>query len=234
MAMQWLAIALGGASGAVLRFLVATGVTQQLGRDFPYGTLAVNVIGSFLLGLLTEGLLVQRTFLAFDYRAAILIGFIGAFTTFSTFSLDTVYLVQQGNIEKALLNIALSVGSCLLMIALGLKCGQYLALLDLAYRIVLLNAIGALLIGCLSAWLLPKAAIDPLYKWLLLLIIVGLYVLSAGFYGLLTQVEQQALETTITSELLWLNFIINTVVILWVLGLSYWLTLYLLNNVTQS
>jgi fluoride exporter len=57
---QLIAVALGGSLGSVLRFLVSTGVYQWLGRGFPYGTLAVNVIGSFLIGLLAEALILQR------------------------------------------------------------------------------------------------------------------------------------------------------------------------------
>ncbi|MDP3840813.1 MAG: CrcB family protein [Methylococcales bacterium] len=90
---QLIVVALGGACGAITRFLVSSGIYQWLGRDFPYGTLVVNVIGSFLMGLLTEGLILHRISIGMEYRAAILIGFIGAFTTFSTFSLETFYLL---------------------------------------------------------------------------------------------------------------------------------------------
>ena len=84
---QLIVVAFGGAAGAVVRFLVSTGIYQWLGRDFPFGTLVVNVVGSFLIGLLTEALILQRIAIGVEYRAAILIGFIGEFTTFSTFSL---------------------------------------------------------------------------------------------------------------------------------------------------
>ncbi|MGZ8223524.1 MAG: fluoride efflux transporter FluC [Methylobacter sp.] len=82
---QLLAVALGGSFGAVVRFLVSSGIHQWLGRGFPYGTLVVNIVGSFLIGLLTEALILQRIAMTLEYRAAILTGFIGAFTTFSTF-----------------------------------------------------------------------------------------------------------------------------------------------------
>ncbi|MBT3506356.1 MAG: fluoride efflux transporter CrcB, partial [Methylococcales bacterium] len=65
---QIYAVAFGGALGAVLRFLISTGVYQWLGRGFPYGTLAVNIIGSFLIGLMTEALVVQRVALGDEYR----------------------------------------------------------------------------------------------------------------------------------------------------------------------
>ncbi|MGZ8145045.1 MAG: fluoride efflux transporter FluC, partial [Methylosarcina sp.] len=66
---QLLAVALGGACGSVLRFLVSTGFYQWLGRGFPFGTLAVNIIGSFLIGLLAEALILQRITFTLEYRA---------------------------------------------------------------------------------------------------------------------------------------------------------------------
>ena len=109
--LQILAIAGGGAVGAVARFLVSTGVYRLLGRDFPWGTLAVNVLGSFGMGLLFV-LLLERSLVSPELRAAILIGFLGSFTTFSTFSLETLTLVEQGEALRALLNVALSVLLC--------------------------------------------------------------------------------------------------------------------------
>ena len=93
--LQILAIAGGGALGAVARFGVSTSVYRWLGRDFPWGTLAVNGLGSFAMGLLFV-LLLERALLAPELRAAVLIGFLGSFTTFSTFSLETLTLVEQG------------------------------------------------------------------------------------------------------------------------------------------
>ena len=113
--LQILAIAGGGAVGAVARFLVSTGVYRLFGRDFPWGTLAVNVFGSFGMGLLFV-LLLERSLIGPEARAAILVGFLGSFTTFSTFSLETLTLVEQGEMLRALLNVAASlllcVGAC--------------------------------------------------------------------------------------------------------------------------
>lgn len=120
---QLIAIALGGSVGAVARFLVSTGIYAWLGRAFPHGTLFVNVSGSFLMGFLTE-LMLQRFSLAVETRAAILVGFLGAYTTFSTFALETLYLFEEGNLAKAGLNILLSTVLCLTAVWIGLALGR--------------------------------------------------------------------------------------------------------------
>lgn len=109
---QVAAIAAGGAIGAVLRFWLSTAVYQLLGRSFPYGTLAVNVIGSLAMGLLFV-LFTERMSLGPEWRAAILIGLLGSFTTFSTFSIETLNLVEQAYYLKALLNVIVSVVACI-------------------------------------------------------------------------------------------------------------------------
>jgi len=106
------AIAAGGALGAVSRFGVSTGVYRLLGRDFPWGTLVVNLVGSLLMGALFV-LFIERSAVAAEWRSAVLIGFLGAFTTFSTFSLETLALVEQGEMLRALLNIGASLLLCL-------------------------------------------------------------------------------------------------------------------------
>ncbi len=122
---QTLAIAAGGAFGAVARFWVSTGVYQWLGRSFPFGTLAVNVLGSFAMGLLAI-LLVERLSLGPEWRAMILIGFLGAFTTFSTFSFETLNLIEAGSFGKAGLNMAVSVIACVLAVWAGVIAGRQL------------------------------------------------------------------------------------------------------------
>lgn len=120
-----LAIATGGAAGALLRFWCSQTVHGLLGRGFPYGTLTVNVIGSFLMGMLFV-LLNERLAATVEWRALLLIGMLGAFTTFSTFSIETLNLVEQGEIYKAGLNVLLSVGLCLCACWLGLILGRQL------------------------------------------------------------------------------------------------------------
>lgn len=122
---QVLAIAAGGAVGAVLRFWVSGGVYALVGRGFPYGTLAVNVSGSLIMGLLYV-LMLDRMSLAPEWRAAILIGLLGAFTTFSTFSIETLNLIEQTAYLKAGLNMAVSVVACLAAVWLGVLIGRQL------------------------------------------------------------------------------------------------------------
>ncbi len=121
--MQVIVIAGGGAVGAVLRFWVSTGVYQLLGRSFPWGTLAVNVIGSFMMGLLFV-LFLERSMVSGELRGAVLIGLLGAFTTFSTFSIETLTLIEQADYLKALLNALLSVTVCILACWAGLALGR--------------------------------------------------------------------------------------------------------------
>lgn len=121
--MQLLAIATGGAVGAVLRFLMSSWVYTWLGRGFPYGTLTVNVLGSLLMGLLSV-LLIERLSLGPEWRAAILIGLLGGFTTFSTFSIETLNLIESGEHAKALTNAALSVVLCIAAAWAGVIAGR--------------------------------------------------------------------------------------------------------------
>ena len=123
--MQIFAIAGGGALGALGRFWVSTGVYRVLGRDFPWGTLAVNTLGSFLMGLLFV-LFIDRLAAGPEVRAAVLVGFLGAFTTFSTFSIETLALIEEGYLGRAFLNMWVSVLVCLLACWAGVLLGRSL------------------------------------------------------------------------------------------------------------
>jgi CrcB protein len=122
---QSIAIAAGGALGALLRYWVSNGVHAFLGRDFPYGTLAVNVLGSLAMGLLYV-LLLERSAAGPEWRALLLVGVLGAFTTFSTFSIETLTLLEDGALLRASLNIALSVVVCIAAAWLGVNVARSL------------------------------------------------------------------------------------------------------------
>jgi len=120
-----LAIAAGGAVGALLRYWMSSGTHALLGRGFPYGTLVVNVLGSFAIGFLFV-LFLERMTLSGEWRAGILVGVIGAFTTLSTVSIETLNLLEEGAHLKASLNVALSVALCLAGAWFGLLLGRTL------------------------------------------------------------------------------------------------------------
>lgn len=119
-----LAVAFGGAAGSVARYWVANAVYDWLGRDFPYGTLTVNVVGGLLMGFLTE-LLVARYAVAVEWRLLLLVGFLGGFTTFSTFSMDTWLLLHEGEFAKAALNALSSVVLCVVAVWIGLHLASW-------------------------------------------------------------------------------------------------------------
>lgn len=119
------AIAIGGALGAVMRYLASTSVHSLFGSAFPYGTLTVNVIGSLLMGFISI-LLLERLMIEEFWRPIIIIGFLGAFTTFSTFSMETFNLIQTGDMAKAFLNMFLNVSFCLAATWIGVIAGRQL------------------------------------------------------------------------------------------------------------
>jgi CrcB protein len=118
----YIAIAFGGSLGAVCRYWVSTSTNHWLGDGFPYGTLTVNVIGSIVIGFLTI-LLADRLNVSNEVRLGLIVGFLGAFTTFSAFALDTVYLIDNGAILKAVTYGLVSV----ILSVLGVLVGIYTA-----------------------------------------------------------------------------------------------------------
>ena len=110
-------IAAGGSVGAVLRFLISFYVNKWLGTSFAYGTLSVNVIGSFIIGFLA--LYFEQT-ISPNLKAMLITGMLGALTTFSTFSLETVTMLQQGLYFKGFLNVALNAALTLTATILGM------------------------------------------------------------------------------------------------------------------
>jgi len=106
-------IAAGGATGACLRYFVTSSVDSLFGKHMPFGTLTVNVVGSFALALL-YGFIERHELADSPYRALIGVGLLGAFTTFSTFSVETLTLLENGLWLKAAANVFLNVGACLI------------------------------------------------------------------------------------------------------------------------
>ena len=107
-----LAIAAGGAVGAVTRYLLTVQIGHVLGLGFPYGTLIINIVGSMFLGALVEGLALFWS-VGNDFRAFLVVGVLGSFTTFSTFSLDVMVMFNRGVILPASLYVLASVGLAL-------------------------------------------------------------------------------------------------------------------------
>ena len=123
--MQLLLVGLGGFAGAVMRWLVDGWVSERNPTAFPFGTLVVNLTGSFLLGVLFAWV-IERNVLPADVRAPVMIGFIGAYTTFSTFMLESWRLVEDGAWALATANLIGSVVLGLVAVVAGLAVGRAL------------------------------------------------------------------------------------------------------------
>ena len=120
MTMQlFLAMAIGGAIGSILRFLLSEHIQKLSTSGFPFGILLVNVLGSFLVGLLAT-LFIERLHLNDMWRALVLIGFLGGFTTFSSFSIDAVNLLLQGFQWQGIIYIFSTMLFCLLATWFGI------------------------------------------------------------------------------------------------------------------
>ena len=117
--MKILYLGIFGGLGCVARYMISGWVYNLAGKSLPYGTLAVNVIGSLLLGLIMEGSL-RSTLLSPELRFGITVGFLSGFTTFSTFSYETVRLLEEGSLVAAGANILLSVTVCVAAALIGI------------------------------------------------------------------------------------------------------------------
>jgi CrcB protein len=119
-------IALGGASGAVSRYLLATWAHGLWEGKLPVGTLLVNMLGSFAIGIIYV-LLVERQLIHPDWRGVLMVGFLGAFTTFSTFSLETISLLEAGHIAHAMAYMLGSAILCVVMTGVAIQLTRMLA-----------------------------------------------------------------------------------------------------------
>lgn len=119
-----LQVALGGAIGAVLRYLTNVGAKQAFGPGYPYGTLIVNIVGSFLMGFLVVYLARKG---GNDLAPFLMTGVLGGFTTFSAFSLDTLTIWERGEPVSAFLYVAVSVLASLAAIVAGLSVARSFA-----------------------------------------------------------------------------------------------------------
>jgi CrcB protein len=118
----YIAIAIGGTIGCWSRYAMTNLVQTVYGKDFPYATMSINLLGSFLMGFLFIATL-ERLTISPDLRTGILTGGLGGFTTFSTFEMETFLLIEQGSFARAALYVLLSVG----LGFLGAFAGVYLA-----------------------------------------------------------------------------------------------------------
>jgi fluoride exporter len=121
----YLAVAIGGTLGCWARYAMTLLVQGVLGSAFPYATLSINVIGSFFMGLIFTGTL-ERITVSPHLRLGILTGFLGGFTTFSTFAMETLLLAEQGETGKSALYIVLSVAVGVAAAAAGAYLGRNL------------------------------------------------------------------------------------------------------------
>jgi len=121
MIVETLAVASGGAIGAALRYYISVGIHSKLGVTFPYGTLFVNMLGCFILGI-TAAFCLRHPEMPLPVKLFVITGLLGGLTTFSTFSLETFELLLN-NTVMGFINIALSICGGLALIALGMRAG---------------------------------------------------------------------------------------------------------------
>lgn len=120
---KWINLMIGGITGTIARYLLAGFVYETMGTTFPYGTLIVNLVGCFIIGFLAS-LAEDKFILGPQARILLMVGFCGAFTTFSTFMLETANLMKDGENLRAFLNVALSVVLGFLLFKLGTILGD--------------------------------------------------------------------------------------------------------------
>ncbi|MGK3964134.1 fluoride efflux transporter CrcB [Sorangium sp. So ce118] len=122
---RWFWIGLGGAAGTLARYGLSTWCQQRFGAGFPYGTLAVNVLGSFLLGVILQ-IAATTELLSPTLRLALSTGVMGGFTTYSSFNYETIKLFEEGAWWVGVLNVVVTVAGCLIAGVLGMAVARRL------------------------------------------------------------------------------------------------------------
>ncbi len=121
--MKWLGLILGGILGTLARYIFGGAIYRLAGTDFPYGTLAVNLSGCFVIGFLAA-IADEKFLLGPNAKIFLMVGFCGAYTTFSTFMLETANLIKDGEMGRAFLNVAGSVVIGFIALRLGVLLGE--------------------------------------------------------------------------------------------------------------
>jgi len=116
--LKYVMVGMGGFVGAITRFWVGVYIANRMGTRFPYGTFVINISGSFIIGLVIT-VLAERSSLSPNWRYLIPIGFVGAYTTFSTFEFETLRAIQDGQIAIGMLNVFGSVIAGFIAVWLG-------------------------------------------------------------------------------------------------------------------
>ena len=124
--MHWLAVAVGGALGAMARYGVSSIIFNPSSQKFPWATMSVNVLGSFVMGLLFV-IIVEKGALPTEMRSLLMIGFLGAFTTFSTFSLELLLMIERGEWVLSLVYAFASLVSCFAGVYFGAQFARWLS-----------------------------------------------------------------------------------------------------------
>jgi CrcB protein len=126
--LTYLWIAIGSALGGMARYGLSRAIALRLGETFPWGTLTVNVIGSFVIGFIASiSGPDSRLLIPSDARTFMMVGLCGGFTTFSSFSLQTLELIRNRDFAEAGGNILLSVAACMAAVAIGYIAGNFMA-----------------------------------------------------------------------------------------------------------
>ena len=112
-------VGMGGALGAISRMLISNYINRNFSLTFPIGILTVNILGSFIIGLIMGGMYLKVNLGDIKFLPFLVTGFLGRFTTFSSFSLETLYLFQEGRLTQAISYVALTMIGCLIGVYIG-------------------------------------------------------------------------------------------------------------------